>query len=77
MTRGSGVLHVADAAQRMTAAASEAPSAGDRDGDDAAEPVAPGCPSLLDAAAAMAPLRNAMQRVVDAACGAWFAGTRR
>jgi hypothetical protein len=76
-TRVSGVLHVAAAAQRMTAAASKAPSAGDRDGDDVAEPVAPGCPSLLDAAVALAPLRIAMQRVVDAACGAWLAGTRR
>ncbi len=70
--RGSGSAHVVDAANRVTAAASKKHRADD--GDDAAEPVAPGCPSLLDAAAVLAPLRTAMQRVVDAACGVWFAG---
>jgi hypothetical protein len=70
--RGSGAAHVADAAQRAAAAASKKRSADD--GDDAAEPVAPGCPSLMDAAAVLAPLRTAIQRVVDAACGVLLAG---
>jgi hypothetical protein len=70
-SRGVCAAHVADAAQRATAAASKKRSA-DND-DDATEPIAPGCPSLPDAAAVLAPLRTALQRVVDAACGAWFA----
>jgi hypothetical protein len=70
-SRGSGAANVADAAQRATAAASKANSADD---DYAAEPVAPGCPSLMDAAAVLAPLRTVVQRVVNAACGVWFAG---